>query len=212
MKRRFELRKCEIEQDAKIDQTAVRGATSRLVRYLTPYFRGLPRSESRENATTFVKGLLSDLDRKNTESIAYRFGQDRRGLQRFVGEVVWDDLAMRNRLAKQAAKLIGEEDGILAFDPSGFKKDGKKSAGVARQWLGRFGKVDNGQVGTFLAYVTRKEHALVNAKLFIPQEWNDNPARCHRAKIPQSEYETHKTRHEHCLEMLDGSVSTLHRR
>ena len=92
MERRFELRKREIEQDAKIDQTAVRGATSRLVRYLTPYFRGLPRSESRANATTFVKGLLSDLNRKNTESIAYRFGQDRRGLQRFVGEVAWDDL------------------------------------------------------------------------------------------------------------------------
>ena len=209
MERRFELRKREIEQDAKIGQTAVRGATSRLVRYLTPYFRGLSRSETRENAMTFVNGLLSDLDRKNTESIAYRFGRDRRGLQRFIGEVVWDDLAMRKRLAKQVAKLIGEEDGILAFDPSGFEKDGKKSAGVARQWLGRFGKVDNGQVGTFLAYVTRKEHALVNAKLFIPQEWNDDPERCRRAKIPQSEYETHKTRHEHCLEMLEEQGKLL---
>lgn len=77
------------------------------------------------------------------------------------------------------------------------------SAGVARQYLGRFGKVDNGQVGTFLAHVTREEHVLVNAKLFIPQEWNDDPERCERAHIPKEEYETHKTRHEHCLEMLD---------
>ena len=70
----------------------------------------------------FVKGLLSDLDRKNTESIAYRFGQDLRALQRFLGEVAWDDKEMRNRLAKQAAKVIGEEDGILAFDPSEFRR------------------------------------------------------------------------------------------
>ncbi|MDR0337821.1 MAG: transposase, partial [Planctomycetaceae bacterium] len=81
---------------------------------LEPYFRGLPRSETRENATTFVKGLLSDLRRKNTESIAYRFGKDRRGLQCFLGEVAWDDLAMRNRMVSQVVKLIGEEDGILA--------------------------------------------------------------------------------------------------
>ncbi len=88
-----------------------------------------------------------------------------------------------DRIAKQAAKLYGEEDAILAFDPSGFEKEGKNSAGVARQYLGRFGKVDNGQVGTFLAYVTRKEHVLVNGKLFIPQEWNDNPTRCEKAHI-----------------------------
>ncbi len=118
MERRFELRKREIEEDAKIDKAAFGGATSRLVRYLTPYFRGLPRNETRANAMTFVKGLLSDLDRKNTESIAYRFGQDRRALQRFLGEV-------RSRLAQQMAKVIGEEDGVLAFDPSGFEKDGK---------------------------------------------------------------------------------------
>jgi SRSO17 transposase len=114
MGRRFEIRKREIEQDTKLNQTDIRGATSRLERYLEPYFRGLPRSETRENATTFVKGLLSDLRRKNTESIAYRFGKDRRGLQRFLGEVAWDDLAMRHRMVSQVVKLIGEDDGIIA--------------------------------------------------------------------------------------------------
>ena len=100
------------------------------------------------------KGLCPTFRGKNIESIAYRFEQDRQALQRFVGQTDWDHKPLLTRLAKQVAKQIGEDDGILAFDPSGIEKDGKKSAGVARQWLGRFGKVDNGQVGTFLAYVT----------------------------------------------------------
>jgi SRSO17 transposase len=213
MKPRFKTRKREIEEDAKVDKKDLAGALRRLDGFLKPFFESLPRSESRGNATMLVKGLLSDIKRKNIEAIAYRFERDRRALQRFIGESVWDHQLILDRIARQAAKPYGEEDGVLAFDPSGFEKDGKMSAGVARQYLGRFGKVDNGQVGTFLAYVTRKEHVLVNAKLFIPQEWNDDPERCRRAKIPQSEYETHKTRHEHCLEMLDEQGDLLpHRR
>jgi len=199
----FSARKREIEQDAKITEGCLAVANQRLEKFLRPFGDLLPRSETRENALVFVRGLLSDLQRKNTESIAYRFGRKRDALQSFIGESPWDHKPLLLELAKQTAKTIGEDDGILAFDPSGFEKDGKKSAGVARQWLGRFGKVDNGQVGTFLAYVTRKEYALVNAKLFIPQEWNDDPVRCERARIPKEEYERHKTRHEHCLEMLD---------
>jgi len=209
MEARFTARKREIEQDAKIAKGCLAGANQRLEKFLRPFGDLLPRSETRENALVFVRGLLSDLQRKNTESIAYRFGRKRDALQSFIGESPWDHKPLLLELAKQTAKTIGEDDGILAFDPSGFEKDGKKSAGVARQWLGRFGKVDNGQVGTFLAYVTRKEYALVNAKLFIPQEWNDDPARCERARIPKEEYERHKTRHEHCLEMLDEQGALL---
>jgi SRSO17 transposase len=205
----FSARRREIEQDAKITEGCLAGANQRLEIFLRPFGALLPRSETRENALVFVRGLLSDLHRKNTESIAYRFGRKRDALQSFIGESPWDHKPLLIELAKQTAKTIGEDDGILAFDPSGFEKDGKKSAGVARQWLGRFGKVDNGQVGTFLAYVTRKEYALVGAKLFIPQEWTDDPARCERARIPKDEYEVHKTRHEHCLEMLDEQGALL---
>jgi SRSO17 transposase len=176
---------------------------------LKSFFVDLPRSETRNNAAPFVQGLLSDLPRKNVESIAYRFGQDRYNIQRFIGEAQWDHQVILNRIAENAAKLFGDDDGILVFDPSAFKKDGKQSAGVARQWLGRFGKVDNGQVGTFKAYVTRKEHVLCLAKLFIPQEWNDDPARCERAHIPEEEYRKHKTRHQHFLEMLDEQGAWL---
>lgn len=203
MKEQYETRKRQIERDAKIDKKDVAGMRRRLDRFLNPFFKHLPRSESRNNAAIMLKGLLSDLERKNTESIAYRYGQKARALQLFVGTADWDHQIILDRIAKEAVKLIGEVDAILAFDPSGFEKDGKKSAGVARQYLGRYGKVDNGQVGTFMAYVTRKEHVLVNGKLFIPQEWNDDPVRCEKAHIPKQEYEQHKTRHQHCLEMLD---------
>ena len=184
MERRFEERKREIEDDAKIDQKALAGSVRRLQQFGLPYFEHFRRSETREHAQIFLEGLLSDILRKNIESIAYRYGRDRQALQRFVGQTDWDHKPLLKRLAEQVAAEIGEDDGILVFDPSGFEKDGKMSAGVARQWLGRFGKVDNGQVGTFMAYVTRQEHVLVNAKLFIPQEWNDDPARCKRARIP----------------------------
>ena len=203
MKDRYRTRKRQIEKDAKIDKKDTAGMRARLDRLLSPFFDHLTRSEARGNAAVMVKGLLSDLKRKNTESIAYRFGKKARALQLFVGTDDWEHQIILDRIAKETVKLIGEEDAVLAFDSSGFEKEGKMSAGVARQYLGRFGKVDNGQVGTFMAYVTRKEHVLVNGKLFVPQEWNDDPARCERAHIPKEEYKKHKTRHQHCLEMLD---------
>jgi len=209
VEQRFEERKREIEEDAKIDVEALAGCVRRLQQFGKPYFEHFRRSETRENAQIFLEGLLSDIPRKNVESIAYRNKRDRQALQRFVGQTDWDHKILLQRLAEQVGKEIGEDDGILVFDPSGFEKDGKMSAGVARQWLGRFGKVDNGQVGTFMAYVTRQEHVLVNAKLFIPQEWNDHPARCKRARIPEKEYKKHKTRHQHCLEMYKEQSKLL---
>ena len=203
MERRFELRKREIEEDATINPRTTAGAVRRLQQFGEPYFKDFRRSETRTHAQLFFEGLLSDLPKKNIESIAYRSAQNRQALQRFIGQVPWAHKPLLDRLVEQVASAIGEPDGILAFDPSAIEKEGKMSAGVARQYLGRHGKVDNGQVGTFMAYVTRQEHVLVNFRLFIPQEWNDDPERCERAHIPKSEYKKHKTRHAHILEMID---------
>jgi SRSO17 transposase len=203
MEARFEARKREIEKDATLDYQFTYGAEKRLQRFATHYSTDLPRSESRHHFHHMLEGLLVDLPKKNIENIAYYFRQDRSALQYFIGSSPWDHQPIRQQLAQEIAQTIGEPDGILAFDPSGFEKCGKSSAGVARQWLGRFGKIDNGQVGTFLAYVTKTEHALCNAKLFIPEEWNKDPQRCERVHIPKKEYEKHKTRQEQCLEMLD---------
>ena len=74
-------------------------------------------------------------------------------------------------LARQIGAELGEDDAVLVFDPSAFAKKGTESVGVQRQWCGRLGKVDNCQVGVYLGYVSRREHALVDGRLFLPQDW-----------------------------------------
>lgn len=130
-------------------------------------------------------------------------------LQRFVGEANWDHEPMLQKLAGHIGEKIGRPDGVIVFDPSAFEKNGNKSAGVARQWLGRFGKVDNGQVGVFMAYAAGTQYALCNARLFLPQEWTDNPSRCQAAGIPEQAYTRHKSRGQLCLEMLEHSGKLL---
>jgi SRSO17 transposase len=172
----------------------------RLERFMTPYVEHLVRTEQVEHAHTFVKGLLSDLDHKNVESIAYRFGQERMPLQWFVGMSEWDHEPLRDELVRQVGEQLGQEDGVIVFDPSGFPKSGKESVGVARQWCGRLGKVDNCQVAIFMGYVSSKEHALVDMRLFLPKEWTQNKARREKAGVPQ--WVRYRTRHQLCLEML----------
>ena len=91
---------------------------------------------------------------ENIESSAYRFGHDRLPLQRFIGWAEWDDTPLRQELTRQVAEPLGHADAVLVFDPSAFAKAGAESVGVARQWCGRLGKVDNCQVAIYLGYVS----------------------------------------------------------
>src|SRR5262249_3695921 len=95
----------------------------------------------------------------------------------------------------------GSPDGILIFDPSAFAKKGNASVGVQRQWCGRLGKIDNCQVGVYLAYVGRSEHALVDVRLYLPKEWAKDKKRRAEAGVPETV--RFQTRHELALEMLD---------
>ena len=96
---------------------------------------------------------------------------------------------------------------MIVFDPSAFAKKGTKSVGVARQWCGRLGKVENCQVGVYMAYASRKEHALVNMRLYLPEEWTKNCSRCTAAGVPKGI--KFRTRHELALEMLDEHGALL---
>ena len=88
-------------------------------------------------------------------------------------------------LAGQVGEELGEPDAVIVFDPSAFAKKGTKSVGVARQWCGRLGKIENCQVGVYMAYVSRKEHTLVNARLYLPKEWTKDKARRKGAGVPR---------------------------
>jgi SRSO17 transposase len=87
---------------------------------------------------------------------------------------------------------------VIVFDPSAFAKKGTKSVGVARQWSGRLGKVDNCQVAIYMGYVSCKDHALVNTRLYLPEEWTKDRARCKAAGVPKAT--KFRTRHELALE------------
>jgi SRSO17 transposase len=134
------------------------------------------------------------------ESIAYRHDQERVNLQRFIGVAPWDHQPLLEELAQRVGGEIGEDDGVIVFDPSGHQKCGNDSVGVQRQWLGRLGKIDNGQVGIYMGYASRKEHALVDVRLYLSKEWAKDKKRRKKCGVPKEI--RYRTRHELALEML----------
>jgi len=200
MQQRFELRKQQLLAECDLGPETFDGILERLADFVEPFAAGLVRDEQRRHAHTYLAGLVSDLERKTTEAIAYRHDLDRNGLQHFVGSSPWDHQPLLVELARQVGTDLGTPDGVIVFDPSGFAKKGTASVGVKRQWLGRFGKVDNGQVGIFMGYVSHREHALVDVRLYLPTEWATDKKRRKRCGVPKEV--RYRTRHELALEML----------
>jgi SRSO17 transposase len=200
MDRRFSVRYGELMAEAEVKPEALAGVLERLKAFVRPFAASLIHPAQREHVEEYVAGLVSNVKRKNIETIAYLHEQDRQPLQKFIGQKPWDAKPMIGELVRQIGAALGEADGVLVIDPSGFVKQGKRSVGVARQWCGRVGKVDNCQVGVYLGYVTRREHALVDARLYLPKEWTKDRKRCKRAGIPKDV--RFRTRHELALEML----------
>ena len=200
MQQRFELRKQQLLAECDLGPETFDGIIERLADFVQPFAACLVRDEQRCHAHTYLAGLVSDLKHKNTEAIAYRHDLDRNGLQHFVGSSPWDHQPLLRELARQVGSDLGVPDGVIVFDPSGFAKKGTASVGVKRQWLGRFGKVDNGQVGIFMGYVSPREHALVDVRLYLPKEWAADKTRRQRCGVPKEV--RYRTRHELALEML----------
>ncbi len=200
MERRFEVRKREILRDADIRPGVSNGMLKRLEQFAHPFVASLGRREVKDNARIYLHGLLSDVERKNAESIAYRHDRPRRALQRFVGSLSWAVAPLQHELVRQVGMELGEADGVLVVDPSAFPKCGTESVGVQRQWLGRLGKVDNGQVGIYLGYVSRPEYALVDERLYLPKSWAGDRVRCRKCGVPKTI--RYQTRHALALEML----------
>lgn len=201
MERRFELRKEALLAEAQVDARLLGGTLERLESFIEPFAACLWRAEQAAHALDFVSGLISDLDRKNTESIAYRHDQDRKNLQHFIGQAEWDHQPLLVELARQVGQTLGRSDGVLVFDPSGFAKKGTRSVGVQRQWCGRLGKIENCQVAVYLGYVSAEEHALVNTRLYLPKDWALDRARRKACHVPRKL--KYHTRHVLCLEMLE---------
>jgi SRSO17 transposase len=207
MERRFRIRLDELLNDAEVRPSLLKGVMPRLESFLEPFAEALQSTEQRTNAQHYVQGLLSDLDSKDIESIAYLHDRERQGLQKFIGQAEWDHRPLITTLAQQIGRELGEDDGVLVFDPSAFAKKGPESVGVQRQWCGRLGKIENCQVGIYLGYVSRRDHALVDFRLFLSRNWAKRKRRRAKAGVPEEV--CFQTRHELMLEMLDEHGAVL---
>jgi SRSO17 transposase len=208
MEARYALRKTQLLAECQIAPEIFEQVIPRLDTFMKPFVKIFQGQAAAQHAQTYVCGLLSNIERKNIESIAYRFGQSRLPLQSFIGWDEWDDAPLRDALRGQVKTHLGQGDGVLVFDPSGFPTSGRESVGVARQWCGRLGKVDNCQVAIYLGYVSRKGHTLVDTRLYLPKEWTKDQARLDKAGVPKAS-RAYRTRHQLALEMLEKNSSAL---
>jgi SRSO17 transposase len=161
----------------------VEGFTDELWEFQSAFHDCFSRSEPRAQFFDYMVGQLSPLERKSIEPMALHVeGGTVRGLQRFISDVIWDEEQMRWNYHQLVAEAMGEPDGILMFDETGFVKKGKDSVGVARQYCGPLGKVENCQVGVFAGYASRQGYALVDKRLFLPEVWLTEAYAARRAK------------------------------
>ena len=153
-----------------------------IARRLAPYFA---RAESRQRALVYLRGLLSAAERKNSWQLAEICGEPTPyGFQYLLGRADWDADAVRDELRTSVIQHLGDPHGVLVLDDTGFVKKGCHSAGVARQYTGTVGKVENCQIGVLLGDAGQLGHALVDRELYVPQEWANDRARCRQAGIP----------------------------
>jgi SRSO17 transposase len=193
--------------DADLPATAVAACADRLTAFAQRYLPLFHRSEQRDHALTILRGKLTGLERKTTEPIARKAGQKRRPLQLFVGGGGWNDRAVLDELRHHVAQELADPEGVFILDPSAFPKKGTDSCGVARQWCGRLGKVENCQVGVFLAYAGRRGKALLDARLYLDQDWVADASRRNKTHVPTEVVFTEKWRIG--LELLDRARANL---
>jgi SRSO17 transposase len=143
------------------------------------------RSEARERAITYLAGLLSPAERKNTWQLAEISGNSTPyGFQHLLGRADWNPDALRDRLRSYVTDYLVDPNAVGVLDETGFLKKGMHSAGVARQYSGTAGKIENCQIGVFLTYTSIHGHTLIDRELYLPKEWIDDRERCRRAGIP----------------------------
>jgi SRSO17 transposase len=147
--------------------------------------RHFARSEPRRRAVGYVRGLLSDADRKNGWQLAEHLGDSTPdGVQHLLARADWDADAVRDDLTRYVAEHLGDPGGVLIVDETGFLKKGTKSCGVARRSSGTAGRIENCQVGVFLGYVTPKGRALIDRALYLPKDWAGGTDRREAAGVP----------------------------
>jgi SRSO17 transposase len=181
-----------------------------LMTYHAQFHDLFQRREQREWSEFYLRGQVADLERKTVEPMVLAVtGPDLaavRAGQQFLGEGAWEDGPILVRHQRLVAESLGEPEGIVIFDGSGFPKQGTHSVGVAPQYCGALGKIANCQQGVFAAYVSRKGYTFLDRRLYLPEEWFDDahaPLRQRYGVPPELRFQTEP---QLALEMLRGLV------
>jgi SRSO17 transposase len=193
--------------DAVVVPDAVQGRAERLTAFLQRYLPRFYRVEQRATATLVIRGRLGGLERKTSEPIAIEAGLPRKPVQFFVGSGKWDDEAVMAELRAHIGEEMATSGGVVVVDGSAFPKKGTESCGVARQWCGRLGKVDNCQVGVFLAYAAGGGYAPLDRRLYLPEDWAGDEGRREKCRVPPDV--TFQEKWQIALELLDRSLPGL---
>lgn len=176
----------ELFATTRVRPADVQPVLGRLAKFAKSFASLFYRKEQAKLSPMYLEGLASDLHRKSVEPMAIAHHHPRQGLQRFVGQGKWKDVDVRAEIHRQVAEVLGDPEGVLVLDSSGFPKKGTHSVGVARQWCGRLGKEDNGPVGVFLGYVGQGSYALIEGDLYLPHAWTRSRARLESCHVPRT--------------------------
>jgi SRSO17 transposase len=188
-----------------MDATEFRQLQPMLNRYLAEFADCFARRGTRAHLRTYLRGQLSNLERKSVEPIADAAGVPVRTLQEFLSQLLWDEDRLRDRLQQRVARRYRSDHSVGLIDETSFRKKGRKTPGVQRQYCGNIGKQDNCIVTVHLGYAVEDFHCLLDGELFLPKSWSDNRARCQGAGIPEDMVYRPKT--EIALELYDRAVS-----
>jgi SRSO17 transposase len=154
-----------------------------LTDYIGPRF---PRSGPRQHVLAYMRGLISPVERKNSWQLAEQAGDaSPYGMQHLLGRARWSADSVRDDLLDFAIERLAGPHAVLILDETGFLKKGQKSAGVARQYSGTAGRIENCQVGVFLVYASSKGRTFLDRELYLPKAWTDDAARCKAATTPE---------------------------
>jgi SRSO17 transposase len=189
-----------------MDVKELRRLKPELESFLDRYAPLFGRTEAQGHARRFVQGLLLGGERRSVENIAEAIdGCVVRSLQTFIANAPWDANAVLAELRRQVADEWGAPDAVLTVDETGFPKKGKLSVGVKKQYSGTLGRTDNCQVGVFLGYYAAGGHALIDRRLFLPEEWADDGPRRKKAGVPEGVI--FRTKPDLALEMVADAVA-----
>ena len=182
----------------------------RFADFIWRYVTFLGRKEHWQHLVTMIQGLLSDLERKSIEPIAIAFeGVDSvRNVTNFMSLSKWDNNGMLAEYRSELSEIVSSEEGMITGDETGFPKKGNQSVGVARQYCGRLGKVDNCQVGVMAGYASPLGYGLVDYELYLPEPWFDAEKKEQRKKCkipPGTEF---KTKNSMLLDMINKIVES----